>query len=313
MQETSVIIPSYNGLEKLKSTLSSILSQSVLPKEYILVLDGCTDGTRNWLQQQNLPDNFLIITQPNCGRAAARNAGVRLATGDILIFIDDDIRLPTNLFERHFQLQLLYPFSLISGDVIQDLTNSQCTDFHKFRRWQETRWNHSINSAKIFKGFHFTTANLSISRQLMLDLGCFDERLSDGEDLLFGYKAVERGISIYFDSSLVSFHCDYSGLGQYINRCVEYSLSKRNIFVLYPQFKSKYDHFSMLPSSSWYKSFARNFFVFNNTWKFLIASWYLMILPLRIRFMIYDLIISSSVYALLADRIGTANLREDLP
>ena len=308
MLHSTIVIPSFNGLEKLQSTLGSFLNQSVNPRQYILILDGSTDGTASWLKQQNLPKNFEIISQPNAGRAAARNTGARHASGDILIFVDDDIELPCNFIERHLELQQRYPNSLISGDVIQDLRSKQNVDFCQFRRHQESLWTCHIDKNKLLEGFHFSTANLSINKSLFESLGCFDERLSDGEDFLFGILANEQGIPIRFDPSLVAYHCDYGDLEYFIQRSIQYAESKQIIFLLYPEFTEKYGHAHVKPrASTFLRKELRRFFRFSRSWDKLVNSALFKCIPRKARFKVYDYIISSSLYFSLLDRRETSN------
>lgn len=304
----TLIVPSYNGIEKLKVTLPFLLNQSVIPSQYILILDGSTDGSAAWLKQQILPKNFEIISQPNAGRAAARNTGARHASGDILIFVDDDIKLPYNFIERHLELQQRYPISLISGDVSQDLSSKQNVDFCQFRRQQEALWKCHIDKNKLLEGFHFSTANLSINKSLFESLGCFDERLSDGEDFLFGILANEKGIPIRFDPSLVAYHCDYGDLEYFIKRSIQYAESKQQIFLLYPEYKEKYGRaHAKLHASSFLRKELRRFFRFRRPWGKLINSAFFRLIPRQVRFKVYDYIISSSLYFSLLDGRETSN------
>lgn len=308
MLHSTIVIPSFNGLEKLQSTLGSFLNQSVNPIQYILILDGSTDGSAAWLKQQNLPKNFEIISQPNAGRAAARNTGARHASGDILIFVDDDIKLPYNFIERHLELQQHYPNSLISGDVVQDLTGKKNSDFCHFRRHQESLWTCHIDKSKIFHDFHFTTANLSINKFLFERLGSFDELLNDGEDFLLGMKATQQGIPIRFDPSLVSYHCDYCDLGFFIQRSIQYAESKQKIFLLYPEFTGKYAYAHNQPrASTFLVKEVRRFFRFGRSWRKLINSALFKCIPRKARFKLYDYIISSSLYFSLLDLRETSN------
>src|SRR5262245_36868183 len=102
----SVVIPAHNRLGLLKVTLSSIWAQSVTDFEVIVVDDGSTDGTIEYLK--SLESKLKVVRQTNQGPGAARNAGARLAAGSYLAFLDsDDIWFPWSLqvyqgvIERH--------------------------------------------------------------------------------------------------------------------------------------------------------------------------------------------------------------------
>jgi glycosyltransferase involved in cell wall biosynthesis len=89
----SVIIAAYNAEATLAETLASVLGQTLLPDEIIVVDDGSTDHTAQIAAAAS--NSIRVIQQNNRGAAAALNVGVKLATGDTLGFVDAD-----DLWER---------------------------------------------------------------------------------------------------------------------------------------------------------------------------------------------------------------------
>jgi glycosyltransferase involved in cell wall biosynthesis len=83
----SVIIPTFNRLELLKETVQSVRNQTFLDFEIIVVNDGSSDGTAEWLDSQ--PD-LQAVHQQNIGIAASRNAGARVGRGRWFAFLDHD-------------------------------------------------------------------------------------------------------------------------------------------------------------------------------------------------------------------------------
>ncbi|MFH1207620.1 MAG: glycosyltransferase family A protein [Patescibacteria group bacterium] len=86
----SVIIPTYNRLNRLQNCLRSVLALNYIDYEIIIVNDGSTDGTRDWLDRFNKPKIKSIHHLKNLGPSASRNTGINLASGNILAFTDDD-------------------------------------------------------------------------------------------------------------------------------------------------------------------------------------------------------------------------------
>lgn len=101
----SVIIPTYNRLGLLEPALNSVLEQTCRIHEIIVVDDGSTDGTVEFLLK-NFPA-VSVISQKNQGVSSARNTGIRQATGEWIALLDsDDIWLPEKLEKQvHFLSQ----------------------------------------------------------------------------------------------------------------------------------------------------------------------------------------------------------------
>ena len=106
MTKISVIIPVYNVEKYLKDCLNSLLNQSFSDTELICVNDGSTDGSLNILNEYaKLDKRVKVYTQSNQGPGAARNAGLKNAKGEYVIFVDPDDWLESDAF------LLLYNFA----------------------------------------------------------------------------------------------------------------------------------------------------------------------------------------------------------
>ena len=103
----SVVIPTFNHLSRLKLTLASmdIQKMDVNKFEVIIVNDGSTDGSAEYLKERKAEWNLRVINQKNGGRAAARNRGALEADGEYILFCDDDCILSPNFIEAHYHHQ----------------------------------------------------------------------------------------------------------------------------------------------------------------------------------------------------------------
>jgi glycosyltransferase involved in cell wall biosynthesis len=100
----SAIVPVHNQAQYVDQAIESVLRQVLPVAEIIVVDDGSTDSTPEVLERYR--QQIRVIRQHRQGVAAARNAGVRIATGDLLAFLDaDDIWLPSKLAR---QVELFY-------------------------------------------------------------------------------------------------------------------------------------------------------------------------------------------------------------
>ncbi|MGB3669702.1 MAG: glycosyltransferase [Phormidesmis sp.] len=95
--KVSVIIPAYNAIAYLPKTLASVQQQTFKDFEVLVIDDGSTDSTADWVN--SLSDrNVQLIVQKNGGCASARNRGIQAARGDYIAFLDaDDIWEPSKL------------------------------------------------------------------------------------------------------------------------------------------------------------------------------------------------------------------------
>lgn len=92
----SVIIPTYNRRNLVEQTLESVWAQMFTDFEVIVVDDGSTDGTTDWLASQG--SRIHLLKQANQGPSAARNLGASQASGEYLAFLDsDDLWFPWTL------------------------------------------------------------------------------------------------------------------------------------------------------------------------------------------------------------------------
>lgn len=105
----SVIIPVYNEEKRIESCLLSLVQQTQKPTEIILIDDGSTDHTEEIILgiKKEIDISVVILKQNHQGTAIARNNGVLMATGEVLVFVDADME-----FESHFLEKLIEPISM---------------------------------------------------------------------------------------------------------------------------------------------------------------------------------------------------------
>lgn len=105
MAKVSVIIPVYNVEPYLKQCMDSVVGQTLKDIEIICVDDGSTDGSLDILKEYATEDSRIqIIEQKNAGAGAARNNGMRHATGKYLSFLDSDDFFEPRMLEKAYDL-----------------------------------------------------------------------------------------------------------------------------------------------------------------------------------------------------------------
>lgn len=119
----TVIIPAYNCELYLRDCVDSVLSQSFIDFEVVLVNDGSTDGTSTLCDEIAVDPRVTVLHQANGGASLARNVGMEHARGDYVVFLDADDELSTDyLGDLANELQA-GPVDVILGSVRTDFGN----------------------------------------------------------------------------------------------------------------------------------------------------------------------------------------------
>lgn len=208
----SVIVPTHNRADALELTLKELAKQDFKESwEVIVVNNNCTDNTDAVVGQQVFPVELKLVHEKKPGASAARNAGAKAAAGEYLIFIDNDILTKPDFLQRHYDNLEKYKGCWFVGHA-ENLPELQKTAFGKFRKSLETTL-----SAGLSRTDGITGQNTSMQKEQFLQLEGFDERfhVASGEDRELALRAIQSGIVIYFDPSIIVLHNDWAGSSIY--------------------------------------------------------------------------------------------------
>lgn len=101
MKKVSIIIPVYNASKYLDKCISSIVNQTYIDLEIILIDDGSIDNSLEICKLWECKDNRIIVcSQKNSGQASARNRGLDIATGNYISFVDSDDFIDYTMIEK---------------------------------------------------------------------------------------------------------------------------------------------------------------------------------------------------------------------
>ena len=171
----SVIIPAYNRAEFLPEAVESVLGQTYRNFELIVVDDGSTDETPAILRHYG--EALRVIHQKNRGPSAARNAGIRVARGEWLSFLDsDDYWLPRKL-ERQVNFLQSHPEARICyTEEIWYRNGRRVNPAKKHRKFSGWIYLRMLPLCIV------SPSSVMIHREVLQEVGLFDEELPAAED-----------------------------------------------------------------------------------------------------------------------------------
>ncbi|NEO34901.1 MAG: glycosyltransferase [Moorea sp. SIOASIH] len=203
----SIVIPTYNRLPILKKCLIALEHQQlrqdsqIWDYEVVLVDDGSTDGTLDWLAAHG--DQFPHVrsfAQNHAGPAAARNLGVKQAKGEIIIFIDSDLVVTEHFLQSH------------ADALVQAQQRLGCDRLFTYG-WVINTCNFEDPTSEPYKitdfsAAYFATGNVAIARKWLLEAGLFDTRfqLYGWEDLELGVRLKQLGLKLIKCPQAVGYH-----------------------------------------------------------------------------------------------------------
>lgn len=207
----SIIIPAYNSEKTIDSCLKSLIFQPV-PKELyeiILVDDGSTDATAKIVQTYPVIYHY----QKNKGPAAARNKGVELAKGEIILFTDSDC-VP----DQYWIQEMVSPF--IKNDKISGVKGAYKTkQMHFTARFAQAEFEDRFVLLKQSKFIDMVdTYSAAFKRDVFLEAGGFDPSfpVANNEDTELSYRLVSGGHLLVFNPSAFVYHTHPDTLRKYL-------------------------------------------------------------------------------------------------
>lgn len=207
--KVSVIIPNYNYGRFLREAIESVLAQTYLCHEVIVVDDGSTDDSLTVAAQ--FSDRVHIVQQKNSGVGAARNNGVKNSTGDLLAFLDaDDIWLPHKIERQIACLEKDAEIGLVSCAMREFALNRQTLSEYKQKK---NGW--CAKEILLFEtSFVFSGSAIFLPRSVFEQSGGFDENkeMHPSEDWEFCYR-VSKSVKFVSVAEILVDYRNHGGNG----------------------------------------------------------------------------------------------------
>lgn len=242
----SLVIPTYRRPELLARCLGALAGQTVAPDrfEIVVVDDGSGDETSRVLAEASgaVPNLIALVQERNGGPAAARNRGVERAAAPLVLFLDDDVVAEADTVETHLRLhaELDDERAGVLGrvDWHPDLPVSA------FMRWLDASGLQFAFDTWLRPGpvdppyAAFYTANLSMPRALLDQVGGFDERFPHAayEDMELAWRLSDAGFRLIYRPEARVFHARSIDLAVFRTRMRKVGESAELLRAMQPDF-----------------------------------------------------------------------------
>lgn len=196
----SVVIPTYNDARLLWHAIAHLADQTLARSAYEIVVvdDGSTDETPHVIAAATGHGVTVraVRLERNRGRSAARNAGIRAAQAPLIVFVDSDVLVVQEFLQRHLEIH-----DTAGRDVVGRGPVASIPSIALPARPPLTR---------ISRGY-LDTANASIPRQALVDVGMFDEgfRAYGWEDVDLGLRLRARGLPRAYSTAALAYHVQH--------------------------------------------------------------------------------------------------------
>lgn len=201
----SVVVPVYNDPDGIRTTLESLVTQTVSPARYevIVVDNGSTDDTRAVARSFSATYDHvrLEIEADVQGSYAARNRGIEAARGDVLAFVDADMSVDPDWLRRAISAMDENEADYLACAVHLFAPGDDESLAGKYNRLTDLRVGRFVRERQFAP-----TCSLLVSRSLLDQVGSFDPRFRSSGDLEFGHRVDGAGRELHYAPRVPMYH-----------------------------------------------------------------------------------------------------------
>lgn len=228
----SVVIPVYNGAKTLAGCLESALKQNYNDYELIVADNNSTDGTKKIIKDFGNKDKRVkYVFEPERGRGSARNAGVKKASGEIIVMTDSDCIVPESWIKEITEPIRSGKTEIVQGnedDLIGNYWTKMQQEFNRKFLKSHAHGNCYID--------HVDTKNFAIKKEVLRSVGLFNESLKNFEDFELNIRLRKRGEKIYFLESSKVKHYHKDTFWSLFKRRIDQGYWTTKIYYMYRDF-----------------------------------------------------------------------------
>jgi len=245
-EQISVVIITMNRRALIERSVPILLDDPATG-ELIVVVDGARDGTMEVLEGWAERDGRVRpIWQENAGEGAARGNGVAAARHDVVVLLDDDVIPTADLVTRHAMRHSIDSVDVVLGymptTVPTPRRRGQVPTILYSQDYEKTCLGYQNHPEDIWS--HFWSGNFSVRRDHALAVGLKGGiRLGYHEDLYFGLRCQEAGLTAVFDREAVGNHTHSRSLRKFSREVRRAGEARAILMHWFPDFRDLADPF----------------------------------------------------------------------
>lgn len=227
----SVIVPVYNDPEGLEQTLDSLTVQTY-PEEHhevIVVDNGSSDDTPAVAHTFcSRHEHFTLVVESSIqGSYAARNRGIRNASGSILAFVDADVTVPADWLVRVADAMEGVDYLACGVQLYTPGSENVAAKYDSSSGFRIGRYINDLHFAP--------TCCLVVQASVFDDVGLFDSRLVSSGDLEFGNRVYESGRTLQYRPDIRMYHPTRNSVRSIIRKAVRIGRGRQQLRRYYPE------------------------------------------------------------------------------
>jgi glycosyltransferase involved in cell wall biosynthesis len=209
MLTVSIVIPTYNRLDRLKRVIACLEAQDYPRSDFevIIAADGCTDGTLAYLETVETGLRLRAVAGQNEGAGGARNRGLAQASGRLVLFIDDDVMPEPGLVSEHVRTHEQMGAGIA---VLGPMLTPPDARLRPWVRWEQVRlerqYRDMVEGRWQATARQFYTGNTSLELAKVRAAGGFDTRFRRAEDVELAYRLAAIGVRFVFNPRATGYH-----------------------------------------------------------------------------------------------------------
>jgi glycosyltransferase involved in cell wall biosynthesis len=230
----SIIIPVYNRPHELEELLTSLIGQSFLDFEVVVVEDGSSQDSREIIDRFYSKLTLSYFFQQNTGQGFARNFGMSQAKGDFFVILDSDVLLPRNYLEVLHRAILERKLDAFGGpdSAASDFSDLQkAMDFAMTSFWTTGGIRGKLKNPANYQARGF---NMGVSRQVFETIGGFVDP-NRGEDIEWSIRIKKTGFILELVEEAFVYHKRKNTLHSFAKQAFSFGQNRINVSRFHPE------------------------------------------------------------------------------